>query len=408
MATDNAIRITVRIVIPDSTYPPTAIDLAIPQQSSIADILDEVLDLAGAPTISWPWQATTAAGTAIDAAEPLSHTQLTHGSTLILSPHHDLEPPVLCDAAEALANQPDSATDLGLNSIITGVGVALALCCVFSPVAAAVPLWARLLCAGLIAFAVALKIPADSQGSNRTTTLCILCIAAVSCTFAAGLCMILPPPLSLDDLAHTPWAIAAAAGCAALMLAACHALVAPPPQLVVAIATILVTLTLSSLALVLRPTPSSVAAATIAVAVIAIIASPWLALRISGLKVPRLPAPAKDSTSLTPRPRKMTGFPKLPNLPPTTVPGAPSPSLKAFSLAWQPAHFQQCSRSQLVAMATPQGSASPAPPQCSPTPPDTAAPSRSGRSGSGEASQSQRWESACSKPTNTPCFSHSP
>jgi len=68
VATDSALRITIRIDIPDSAYPSTCIDLAVPRNSSIAEILDEVLTLADAPRISRPWQATTAAGVLIDAA----------------------------------------------------------------------------------------------------------------------------------------------------------------------------------------------------------------------------------------------------------------------------------------------------------------------------------------------------
>ena len=86
VATDSALRITIRIDIPDSAYPSTCIDLAVPRNSSIAEILDEVLTLADAPRISRPWQATTAAGVLIDAAQPLAHTPLTHGSTIVY--HH--------------------------------------------------------------------------------------------------------------------------------------------------------------------------------------------------------------------------------------------------------------------------------------------------------------------------------
>ena len=55
VATDSALRITIRIDIPDSAYPSTCIDLAVPRNSSIAEILDEVLTLADAPRISRPW-----------------------------------------------------------------------------------------------------------------------------------------------------------------------------------------------------------------------------------------------------------------------------------------------------------------------------------------------------------------
>ena len=81
VATDSALRITIRIDIPDSAYPSTCIDLAVPRNSSIAEILDEVLTLADAPRISRPWQATTAAGVLIDAAQPLAHTFYRHTAT---------------------------------------------------------------------------------------------------------------------------------------------------------------------------------------------------------------------------------------------------------------------------------------------------------------------------------------
>ncbi|MBN9644033.1 hypothetical protein JZY06_05285, partial [Corynebacterium sp. CCM 8862] len=87
MSDDHAIRVIVKVCVPDSPQQPPAVDMALPVQARLADILDEVLELAGSPITGLPWRAHTAAGLPVDPAVPLAHTALRQGETLIVSPH---------------------------------------------------------------------------------------------------------------------------------------------------------------------------------------------------------------------------------------------------------------------------------------------------------------------------------
>lgn len=121
MSLNTILHVTIRLDAPG--HPHTQIDLAVPAQSSISDILDEVLSLAKAPAINRPWQPTTAAGTMLSVTTPLAALPLAHGNIIVLRPYQETPPPLVKDAAEALidAPQPDRAKHLHVATILTGI-----------------------------------------------------------------------------------------------------------------------------------------------------------------------------------------------------------------------------------------------------------------------------------------------
>ena len=303
VATDSALRITIRIDIPDSAYPSTCIDLAVPRNSSIAEILDEVLTLADAPRISRPWQATTAAGVLIDAAQPLAHTPLTHGSTIVLSPHRDVEPPVLCDAAESFIDHGTTRQHTGLTTLSTLVGIILIMCCAMSPLTGIIPLGAKFLVVALLTLVVLTRMCStaslfndspDGDSTGALAALSILCLTSVICTCLGALSFIIPFPIASSQLSAVPWAGLVTALCGATMLITCHILGTPPLRLTVACATALTVIACTSAAFALTSTPSSIAATTCVIATVLVSLSPWLSLRFAGLRVPQLPSAGQD------------------------------------------------------------------------------------------------------------------
>ena len=255
VATDSALRITIRIDIPDSAYPSTCIDLAVPRNSSIAEILDEVLTLADAPRISRPWQATTAAGVLIDAAQPLAHTSLAHGSTIVLSPHRDVEPPVLCDAAESFIDHGATRQHTGLTTLSTLVGIILIMCCALSPLTGIIPLGAKFLVVALLTLVVLTRMRStaslfndspDGDSTGALAALSILCLTSVICACLSALSFIVPFPIASSQLSTVPWAGLVTALCGATMLITCHILGAPPLRLTVACATALTVIACTS------------------------------------------------------------------------------------------------------------------------------------------------------------------
>lgn len=85
------------------------IDVSLPAVASLDEVLGEVTDLMNAPIISKPWRATTAAGRPLDHAGPIGATGLADGALVLLRPHSPAPPPVIRDAAEALAQSADHA-----------------------------------------------------------------------------------------------------------------------------------------------------------------------------------------------------------------------------------------------------------------------------------------------------------
>ncbi|WP_460490825.1 EsaB/YukD family protein, partial [Corynebacterium nasicanis] len=100
MSIDHVLRLTTRFQI--GAYQREA-DVALPAGSTLGEVIPEIVTLVGAPRISRPWLATTAAGVPLDPAVPLHQTSLDHGAVVVLTPRHEGALPVIRDAAEALA-----------------------------------------------------------------------------------------------------------------------------------------------------------------------------------------------------------------------------------------------------------------------------------------------------------------
>ncbi|AZA09950.1 type VII secretion integral membrane protein EccD [Corynebacterium pseudopelargi] len=129
---DQDIRLHFRINSGRTTAKVQAVDMSIPASSSIAEVLAEVLDLAQAPAVSVPWQATTPAGIEIDANESIANIGLTHGSVVMLRPRRPTPVPVLRDSAEAvsaLAQFERPARHTSIVAAATGALGCIALLC---------------------------------------------------------------------------------------------------------------------------------------------------------------------------------------------------------------------------------------------------------------------------------------
>lgn len=100
---DQDIRLHFRIQSGRSGDAACAIDMSIPNSASLQEVLAEVLELAHAPSISVPWQMTTAAGVELDSTIAIAHTDLAHGSIVMLRPRRPTPVPVLRDSAEAVS-----------------------------------------------------------------------------------------------------------------------------------------------------------------------------------------------------------------------------------------------------------------------------------------------------------------
>lgn len=194
VAVDHALRLTVRFHV--GTYRREA-DLALPSASALADLLPEITGLCGAPRISRPWQAATAAGVELDPAVPLHRTGLDHGDILILTPRHDAPSPVVRDSAEALvdAAAAPAATGLATAGAVTGCLSLVLVILLFQPAwvalaagsaaALLVLLWRRgirvlgllaaLLAAGAGAAVVLADAPADDSSHGWAALAVVLC-----------------------------------------------------------------------------------------------------------------------------------------------------------------------------------------------------------------------------------------
>lgn len=114
MSFSQSVRVTVRCHVGEFRK---EADLALPVSSSLNELMSEVTDFVGAPSVTRPWRASTAAGRPVDQSAPLSATQLVDGSVLLLSPSEDLPAPVIRDSAEALVHSGTDQSARGLQTL---------------------------------------------------------------------------------------------------------------------------------------------------------------------------------------------------------------------------------------------------------------------------------------------------
>ena len=129
----HVVRVTVRISVVAFHRD---IDVTLPTSSTLSEVLPELARLVELPEVHRPWQATTAGGAVLDMHTPLYALKLHDGATVALHPQEPTPPPVVRDAADALAGAAESARQVrGLDAAATFAGLAavLLLARVFAP-----------------------------------------------------------------------------------------------------------------------------------------------------------------------------------------------------------------------------------------------------------------------------------
>ena len=271
------VRVTVRISVVAFHRD---IDVTLPTSSTLSEVLPELARLVELPEVHRPWQATTAGGAVLDMHTPLYALKLHDGATVALRPQEPAPPPVVRDAADALAGAAESARQVrGLDAAATFAGLAalLLLARVFSP-------WPVALGAvALLALAVA------SIGRSRAAFAAVPLLAGL----AAGAWVVGggdgdvgdPSSLGLGALAGLLAAAVAVGVGVALGLAGAAQ---------VAFTAAVCVLGGAGAAGVWLPGPLAPPALTVLTGVLGVMATPGAATRAAGLTVPRVPTAGEE------------------------------------------------------------------------------------------------------------------
>lgn len=257
-------------------------DLALPVSSSFNELLAEVTDFIGAPSVTKPWRATTAGGRPVDQSAPLFATQLVDGSVVLLSPAEDTPAPVIRDSAEALVDSATADAPRGIVQlwsvvalIATGavggflsgqsLALAVALAALIVTVGAAVlAVWKRRLPLGWLIISSA----AIAAGT------------AIAGNSAAG--------WTIQSARELSFGFYAAALMCAIVALGCHVLGIAHARTTSAAGVIAVMLFLTGLS-----APHS-DGAIIATAIAILASAPGLSTMFAGLRVPQLPTAGQD------------------------------------------------------------------------------------------------------------------
>lgn len=251
------------------------IDVTLPTSSTLSEVLPELARLVELPEVHRPWQATTAGGVVLDMHTPLYALKLHDGATVSLHPQEPTPPPVVRDAADALAGAAESARQIrGLDAAATfaGLTAVLLLARVFAP-------WPVALGAvALLALAVA------SIGRSHPAFLSVPLLAGL----AAGVWVAGggdAPSLGLGALAALLTAAVAVGIGVALGLAGAAQ---------VAFTAAVCVLGGAGAAGVWLPGPLAPPALTVLTGVLGVVATPGAATRAAGLTVPRVPTAGEE------------------------------------------------------------------------------------------------------------------
>ncbi|AJE32257.1 hypothetical protein B842_02020 [Corynebacterium humireducens NBRC 106098 = DSM 45392] len=283
MSVDHVLRLTTRFQI--GTYLREA-DVAVPAGSTLAEVIPEIVTLVGAPRISRPWLATTAAGTPLGPAVPLHRTSLDHGAVVVLSPRHEGTLPVIRDAAEALVEADVDADTRGLAAAgsVTGTLASLILAGTYLP-------WSQAL--ALAAGVALLLLLARREVRVLAPVICLLAAGA-----AAAAVVEAARPEELTHPHTFGWAALSAAATATAVLVLLIVLRGTGPRTAAATATLL---GLGAVGAVGAFLPAHAADPAVAAAALVIAAGvvftgqlPDLVIRVAGLRVPRLPTAGQD------------------------------------------------------------------------------------------------------------------
>lgn len=282
LSLDHVLRLTVRFHV--GGYHREA-DVALPAGSALADLLPEIATLCGAPRISRPWHAMTAAGTALDLAVPLHQTSLDHGSVVVLSPRHESVAPVLRDAAESLADIASfPVSGLACVSAIAGCLGLIAVSSVFVPLSYA-----------MAAGAVAALITVLWQ--RRASALSAAAIVLAGAAAATAVLETVIPSETITSESYG-WAGLTASATMLVMVAAVAVIGGLGPRTGAVFLMLAGGVSLASLATFLPAhivEPRVAASAVIlAAGVLALGWIPGWATRSAGLQVPKLPTAGQD------------------------------------------------------------------------------------------------------------------
>lgn len=252
----------------------SSIDVSVPTSSTFSDILPEIARLIDLPVIARPWEFTTVAGAPLDPHTALAHMRLRDGIVLTLRPHEPVAPPVVRDAAESLAaaseaTSPRAGIDV-LASLAGTIGAGLLVGALSAPLLGATASALLLLTVAIVArsralFPVASVVVATVcgawvvRGEASATALGVITAAAIMCAvLAAG---------------------------ATLGLAG--------PRAGSALVTVCALLATGSLGAWL-PAPHAPAALTVLAGLAAVMATPAVATRAAGLRIPRVPTAGQE------------------------------------------------------------------------------------------------------------------
>lgn len=253
------------------------IDVTLPTSSTLSEVLPELARLVELPEVHRPWQATTAGGVLLDMHTPLYALKLHDGATISLHPQEPAPPPVVRDAADALAGAAESARQVrGLDAAATFAGLAavLLLARVFAP-------WPVALGAvALLALAVA------SIGRSRAAFAAVPLLAGLAAgAWVAGGGGADAASLGLGALAGlTAAAVAVGVGVALGLAGAAQ----------VAFTAAVCVLAGAGAAGVWLPGPLAPPALTVLTGVLGVMATPGAATRAAGLTVPRVPTAGEE------------------------------------------------------------------------------------------------------------------
>ncbi|MDK8880108.1 type VII secretion integral membrane protein EccD [Corynebacterium sp. MSK008] len=252
------------------------IDVTLPTSSTLSEVLPELARLVELPEVHRPWQATTAGGAVLDMHTPLYALKLHDGATVALHPQEPTPPPVVRDAADALAGAAESTRQVrGLDVVATFTGFAAVL--LLARVNASWPV--ALAAVALLALAVA------SIGRSRAAFAAVPLLAGLAAgAWVAG---------GSGDATSLGLGVLAGLLAAAVAVGVGVALgLAGAAQ--VAFTAAVCVLAGAGAAGVWLPGPLAPPALTVLTGVLGVMATPGAATRAAGLTVPRVPTAGEE------------------------------------------------------------------------------------------------------------------
>ena len=273
---------------------PTArVDVALPVMSTVAELLPQLMVLAGVEDarVGGGWSLSRLGGAAIDGGQTVSTAGVRDGEVLYLRPRATIGAPLLfddvIDAIASAADTPRSIWQPATARVASLLGAApvLALLAVGIYLAASRDSVAALSCAG---YALVLAVVAGALGRAYADA-----GAGLVCAAAGVVPAYLAGAAATGDPAFPIGARTVAAGLAAVAVFAVLAVVLIVDRLPWFVAVIGASATGAAgaaVVLVADARPASAAAVCLAVALIGGFSAPMLALRLSRLPLPRVPA----------------------------------------------------------------------------------------------------------------------